>query len=41
VETIDICYAPYHRLLNAHAPGIYESIDVSMRAYMSSYFLRS
>lgn len=28
-------------MLETHQPGIYESIDLSMRAYMSSYFLRS
>lgn len=40
-ETVDICYTPYKRMLSTHPPGIYESIDLSMRAYMSCYFLKS
>ena len=39
--TVDICYTPYNRLLTSHSPGIYESIDLSMRAYMSCYFLKN
>lgn len=40
-QTVDICYSPYHKTLLSQNQTMYESIDISLSAYMSMYFLKS
>lgn len=37
----DIQYSPYRRILGAHNPVLKDSIDVSLKSYMSAFFLKT
>ena len=36
----DIVFSPYLRILDAHSPLLLESVDVSLKSYMSFFFLK-